>query len=434
MGRHRTVASHPKKSYPRRVAIDLRRRHRAVSRESESGKCGRAIRKLDAKRMARLQGGRMGAYGLVRDQVGHEDRIPEPADYATQLHIPNVCDINMEYTVVDLYAVRPELHRAQGKEVKPFIHQIKLHRLNKEAVQIWGLFDNGAMVDAMSTKAYMRVRHKLAPLERSTRHLRMANGSIVSPAGCWKGTVELGGIMVAGSFEVFDSSGDWEFLFGKRLMTAFSAVHDYATDKVFLPASQQTLQNQCDVAHLEGQTQSEEEHETKEGDKARSPMRGVPTDHYPMDCHVVDTSMTVGIEQQENTESCKQPPIVEAPQMEKQTATAGDRTKSPSMEVPSAALTTNETTANDVTSHRASIEEVEDKDGPRHEARTAADEKTTVANDQLEQHRETASGDQEHQNEKVEKKATTTGRKWKGPSQRRHCRWKTRNEKVARAK
>jgi len=281
----------------------------------------------------------MGAYVLVRDQVGHEDPIPEPADYATQLNIPNVCDINMEYTVVDLYVVRPELHGAQGKEVKLFIHQIKLHGLNKEAVQIWGLFDNGAMVDAMSTKAYMRVRHKLAPLERSIRRLRMANRSIISPAGCWKGTVELGGIMVAGSFEVFNSSGDWEFLFGKRLMTVFSAVHDYTMDEVFLPASQQTLQNQCDITHLEDQTQSEEEHETKEGDKAQSPVRGVFTDHHPLDCHVVDTSMTVGIVQQTNTESREQPSIVEEPHMERQAATVGDRTKSPSREVPSAALT-----------------------------------------------------------------------------------------------
>ena len=68
----------------------------------------------------------------------------------------------------------------------------------------------------------------------------MANGNIVNPVGCWKGTVELGGIRVAGSFEVFDSGGGWEFLFGKRLMTAFKAVHDYATDEVFLPARRGT--------------------------------------------------------------------------------------------------------------------------------------------------------------------------------------------------
>jgi len=98
---------------------------------------------------------------------------------------------------------------------------------------VWGLFDNGAMVDAMSTKMYLQVKHKLAPLERSLCLLQMANGSIVNLVGCWKGTVELGGATVTGSFEVFDSSGGWDFLFGKQLMTAFSAIHNYSMDEVF---------------------------------------------------------------------------------------------------------------------------------------------------------------------------------------------------------
>ncbi|KIJ89816.1 hypothetical protein K443DRAFT_32029, partial [Laccaria amethystina LaAM-08-1] len=83
-------------------------------------------------------------------------------------------------------------------------NQVKLHGLDHEAVQVWGLFDNGALVDAI-------------------------------PVGCWKGTIELGGATVTGSFKVFDSNGGWDFLFGKRLLMVFNAVHDYATDEVFLP-------------------------------------------------------------------------------------------------------------------------------------------------------------------------------------------------------
>lgn len=109
----------------------------------------------------------MGGYVLVRDRVGHEDSFTEPADYSAHIHIPNVHDMDMEYTIVDLYAVHPESHITQKKEVKPFIHQIKIHGLHNEAVQVWGLFDNGAMVDAMSTSMYLQVKHKLAPLERS---------------------------------------------------------------------------------------------------------------------------------------------------------------------------------------------------------------------------------------------------------------------------
>ena len=92
----------------------------------------------------------------------------------------------------------------------------------------------------------------------------MANGNIVNPVGCWKGTVELGGIRVTGSFEVFNSGGGWEFLFGKHLMTASKAVHDYATDEVFLPARQCTLQNQHDAVRQPAQAQDEKEHKTKE--------------------------------------------------------------------------------------------------------------------------------------------------------------------------
>ena len=55
----------------------------------------------------------------------------------------------------------------------------------------------------------------LPPLERSIRRSRMANGNIVNLIGCWKGTVELEGITVTGSFEVFDSGRGWDFLFGK---------------------------------------------------------------------------------------------------------------------------------------------------------------------------------------------------------------------------
>jgi len=43
----------------------------------------------------------------------------------------------MEYTVVNLYAVHPESHDTEKKEVKPFIHQVKIHRLDNETVQVW---------------------------------------------------------------------------------------------------------------------------------------------------------------------------------------------------------------------------------------------------------------------------------------------------------
>ena len=145
--------------------------HRLIPCKPEPGKHGRAIQKLDAKRMAPLQGGKMGAYILVCDQVGHGDSISEPADSSIQICTSNVHDTDSEYTIIDLYTVWPESHETQKKEVKPFIHQIKLHGLEGETIQVWGLFDNGAMVDVMSTKMYLQIKHKLAPLEKSIQGL-----------------------------------------------------------------------------------------------------------------------------------------------------------------------------------------------------------------------------------------------------------------------
>ena len=275
-----------------------------------------------------------------------------------------------------MYAVHPESHNAQGKRVKPFIHQIKLHRLRKETTQVWGLFDNGALVDAMSMKMYLQVKHKLAPLGTSTQRLRMANGSIVTPGGCWEGIVELGGATVAGSFKVFDSCGGWDFLFGKRLLTAFSAVHDYATDEVFLPTQQHTLQNQYNIAtwvspHAE-QAQHTKMHETNKGDDAQSPVRGVLIDYHQIRPHVVNTPIPASTEQQASVEAQRQPSITNQLRIEEQVMVVGDRVESPSREVPSAMSITDKPIANERQSLRAYIEEVEDENDPRRDKQEEA--------------------------------------------------------------
>jgi len=307
----------------------------------------------------------------VCNRVGHEDSFSEPADYSTQLHVPNVHNMDMEYMIIDLYAVRPESCDSQKKEVKPFIHQVKIHGLDNETVQVWGLFDNGTMVDTMSTKTYLQVKHKLAPLERSIRCLQMANGNIVNPVGCWKGTVELGGATVTGSFEVFDSSRGWDFLFGKRLMTVFSTIHNYSTDVVFLPTRQQMLRNQYDIATRPSQTtqqtpqaQNERRHETKEGDSVQSPMRGVPTNHHPTNCQAVDTHTPDKARQHVNAEPHEQLSMAKILQVEEQVITMGDKARSPSREVLNIVSIKDEPAADNTTRHRAFIEEVEDEDSP----------------------------------------------------------------------
>ena len=339
--------------------------------------------------MAQPQGGDIGAHVLVCERVGHEDLLPEPVDLSDQLTVSDVCKEDVELQVVDLYAVRTESDKTQKKGTKPFIHQVKLHGPKGEVVWVWGLFDNGAMVDAMSTETYNRVRHRLTPLGRSSRRLRMANGNIVNPVGCWKGVVELGGATVEGSFEVFDSGGGWDFLFGKTLMTAFEAVHDYAVDEVFIPRQQLTLQNQHNIAIQRQlgaghkyQTESEQKmRETKEGDKAQSPVRGVPTNHVNQELRVIDahTPATAPL----NTEPQERMLAVGTLEEPEQETIAGDEMTSPPREVPAIETTEDETHANGSTSHRSSVEEVEDEDSREYKAKEDENKTSEASKERL---------------------------------------------------
>jgi hypothetical protein len=63
----------------------------------------------------------------------------------------------------------------------------------------------------------------------------MADGTIVPSCGRWSGRVTLGSQSANGSFEVFPSGGGWSLLFGKPLLRAFKAVHDYENDTLKIP-------------------------------------------------------------------------------------------------------------------------------------------------------------------------------------------------------
>ncbi|KAG1721399.1 hypothetical protein EDD22DRAFT_854399 [Suillus occidentalis] len=62
----------------------------------------------------------------------------------------------------------------------------------------------------------------------------MANGAIVPSLGVWTGNVTIAGIQAEGEFEVFDSAGGWNFLFGKPMLRSFKAIHNYETDQVHI--------------------------------------------------------------------------------------------------------------------------------------------------------------------------------------------------------
>ncbi|KAG1830078.1 hypothetical protein DFJ58DRAFT_737075 [Suillus subalutaceus] len=140
-----------------------------------------------------------------------------------------------EIEIIDLYLVgHPHITRTQLEkgEAIPFIHQIELEGPQGELVRVRVLFDNGAMVSAMCTSIFEKVKHRLHEWSRSDRQLRMANGTIIKAVTRWTGTVRIKGVKARSTFEVFDSGGSWGFLFGKPMLQAFAAVHEYTPDTI----------------------------------------------------------------------------------------------------------------------------------------------------------------------------------------------------------
>ncbi|KAJ7172818.1 hypothetical protein C8R43DRAFT_1119658 [Mycena crocata] len=138
----------------------------------------------------------------------------------------------VESQVIDLYNVGIEEPRRASV---PFICGIEVEGPRGELERIRALEDGGAMVNAMCVALYRAVRHRIGELQRSGKILRMANGTLVPSIGYWEGYIRFGGARVKASFEVFPSGGSWSFLFGKPLLEAFGANHDYATDTITVP-------------------------------------------------------------------------------------------------------------------------------------------------------------------------------------------------------
>ncbi|KAG2744576.1 hypothetical protein P692DRAFT_201674294, partial [Suillus brevipes Sb2] len=102
------------------------------------------------------------------------------------------------------------------------------------------LFDDGAMVSAMCTSIFEKVKHRLHNWSTSDRRLRMVNGSVVKAVAKWTGTIRIGGVKAQSTFEVFNSRGSWGFLLGKPTLHAFTAIHEYETDTITIADEERT--------------------------------------------------------------------------------------------------------------------------------------------------------------------------------------------------
>lgn len=74
---------------------------------------------------------------------------------------------------------------------------------------------------------------------------------MVPSEGFWVGRIVVNGVSTRGLFEIFPSGGSWEMLFGKPMLQAFSATHDFANGSITLEAG--GLQK---IIHNENTTQN----------------------------------------------------------------------------------------------------------------------------------------------------------------------------------
>ena len=128
----------------------------------------------------------------------------------------------------DVYSV------GENGDAIQFERVINLIGINGERVAIRATFDDGAMVNVIDMTAFEEVKSQLSELRPSKKVMRMANGTLIPSNGSWSGVVVIGDVRTTGTFEIFASGGAWNVLFGKPMLQAFNAVHEYTTDTITL--------------------------------------------------------------------------------------------------------------------------------------------------------------------------------------------------------
>jgi hypothetical protein len=136
----------------------------------------------------------------------------------TSPKVPAMC-INTEHNIVDLYTVTQlNVNTSEGTREVPFVHEVHLHGPKGEVVRVHAVFDDGAMICAMSIDIFKQVNHQLADWLRSTCILHMANRALILSQAMWTGTFEIEGVKAHRTFEIFNSGSGWSFLFGKPML------------------------------------------------------------------------------------------------------------------------------------------------------------------------------------------------------------------------
>ena len=131
-----------------------------------------------------------------------------------------------------MYSVSTTTRTNECQNEQPFLHSVTLADDYSKEIADMALFDGGALIGAMSSDLFRRIRNRIQGWHTSTKRLRMADGTITYSLACWKGKIRFGNITIDATLEVFDSKGGWNILLGKPLLRALNALQDYTRDQV----------------------------------------------------------------------------------------------------------------------------------------------------------------------------------------------------------
>ncbi|KAK1234698.1 hypothetical protein PQX77_002095 [Marasmius sp. AFHP31] len=197
---------------------------RGVSESSGEYICGggRKRRGVDTGGVFRL-----GKWGRINGLSG--DRTIQRKDFflGNHSHEDSHVQPSSENTI-DVYSVQ----QVRSRVSEPFRVDVELIDGERKATLVCGMIDDGAMVVGLSKQQYERIKDEIGGWGQSKRWMRMADGALVPGVASWQGVVRVKGLEMETALEVFDSGGQWDFLFGKPLLKKFGAVHDYEKDTI----------------------------------------------------------------------------------------------------------------------------------------------------------------------------------------------------------
>jgi hypothetical protein len=105
---------------------------------------------------------------LVRDKETREDYNNPAESFPLKDHVTMSFDCSKQFDIVNLYSADEEQSR---NTCLPFLQNIEFTGPQGEIVRVTALFDKGAMISAMCTSTFNKVKHRLGNWKPSNKRL-----------------------------------------------------------------------------------------------------------------------------------------------------------------------------------------------------------------------------------------------------------------------